>query len=162
MNRVANLVPCLVAAVLIFSFGANRMHAQATQPAPAPQADTQKPATAPAAKESEKESDDEDEDVFAPQPAPTLPPGMTGSDPNDPRAKLSAGLYNAGETAMGIKHLLLFKKPDAFQLGATDPDDPKVQKMVGQLGMGNNPKIPKRSEERRVGKECRTRQNPNQ
>ncbi|MGE5205668.1 MAG: LVIVD repeat-containing protein, partial [Chlamydiota bacterium] len=31
----------------------------------------------------------------------------------------------------------------AFQLGADNPDDPKVQKIVGQLGMGNNPKIPK-------------------
>src|SRR6202043_322010 len=31
----------------------------------------------------------------------------------------------------------------AFQLGATDPDDPKVEKVVGQLGMGNNKKIPK-------------------
>ncbi len=42
---------------------------------------------------------------------------MTGSDANDPRAKLTPGLYDAGETSMGIKHLLLFKKPDAFQLG---------------------------------------------
>ena len=62
---------------------------------------------------------------------------MTGSDANDPRAKLTPGMYDAGETSMGIKHLLLLKKPDAFQLGATDPDDPKVQKMLGQLGMGN-------------------------
>ena len=31
---------------------------------------------------------------------------------------------------MGIKHLLLLKKPDAFQLGTTDPDDPKVQKTL--------------------------------
>ncbi|HLK31783.1 MAG TPA: hypothetical protein VKT29_01755, partial [Terriglobales bacterium] len=51
--------------------------------------------------------------------------------------------YNAGEAAMGMKHLLLLKKPDAFQLGTSDPDDPKVKKIVGQLGMGNNPKIPK-------------------
>ena len=42
---------------------------------------------------------------------------MTGSDTNDPRAKLAPGLYNAGEAAMGIKHLQLVKKPDAFQLG---------------------------------------------
>src|SRR5262249_55883204 len=47
-----------------------------------------------------------------------------------------------GETSMGITHLLLLKKPEAFQLGATDPDDPKVEKIVGALGM-NNPKIPK-------------------
>ena len=75
--------------------------------------------------------------------APALPPGMTGSDANDPRAKLTPGLYDAGEAAMGIKHLMLLKKPDAFQLGTTDPDDPKVQKMLGQLGMGNTSKMPK-------------------
>ena len=75
-------------------------------------------------------------DPFAPEPAPALPPGMTGSDANDPRAKLTPGLYDAGETSMGIEHLLLLKKPDAFQLGTTDPDDPKVEKMLGQLGMG--------------------------
>ena len=37
----------------------------------------------------------------------------------------------------------LVKKPDAFQLGATDPDDPKVQKTLGQLGLGGGRKIPK-------------------
>ena len=68
---------------------------------------------------------------------------MVGSDANDPRAKLSPGMYNAGETSMGLEHLLLLKKPDAFQLGATDPNDPKVETIVGRLGMGNNKKIPK-------------------
>ena len=69
---------------------------------------------------------------------------MTGSDPNDPRAKLTPGLYDAGEAAMGIKHLALVKKPGAFQLGASDPDDPKVQKAIGQLGIGNiAAKLPK-------------------
>jgi len=76
-----------------------------------------------------------DENPFAPEPAPTLPPGMTGSDVNDPRAKLSPGVTNAGEAAVGIKHLVLVKKPDAFQLGINDPNDPKVQKMLGQFGM---------------------------
>ena len=32
----------------------------------------------------------------APTPAPTLPPGMTGSDANDPLAKLTPGIYDAG------------------------------------------------------------------
>jgi hypothetical protein len=68
---------------------------------------------------------------------------MIGSDANDPRAKLTPGLYDAGETSMGIKHLLLLKKPDAFQLGVTDPDDPKVQKVIGQLGMRKAAKLPK-------------------
>jgi hypothetical protein len=79
----------------------------------------------------------------SPQPAPTLPAGMTGSDANDPRAKLSPGLYDAGEAAMGMKHLMLLKKPDAFQLGSDDPDSPNVQKTLGLLGVGDTSKMPK-------------------
>ena len=138
MNRVSPILCALVFALILGVVGVNRSQAQA-QPA-APQADAQKPAP-PADKENEDE--DKEEDLFTPQPAPALPPGMAGSNANDSRAKLTPGLYDAGETAMGIKHLLLLKKPDAFQLGTNNPDDPKVQKMVGQLGMGNNPKIPK-------------------
>lgn len=69
--------------------------------------------------------------------APPLPVGMTGSNPNDPRAKLSAGLYDAGETAFGLKHLELLKKPDAFQLGAESADDPRVRKTLGLLGVND-------------------------
>ena len=68
--------------------------------------------------------------------APPLPEGMTGSDASDPRSKLSPGMYDAGEAAMGMKHLMLVKKPDAFQLGSDDPDNPRVQKTLGLLGMG--------------------------
>ena len=79
-----------------------------------------------------------------PQPAPTLPPGMTGSDVNDPRYKLTPGLYDAGEAAMGMKHLTLLKKPDAFQLGSDDPDSAVVQKTLGTaIGIGDTSKIPK-------------------
>jgi hypothetical protein len=138
MNRVSPILCALVFALIFCTVAVTRSQAQA-QPA-APQADSQKPA--PSA-DKEKEDEEKEEDLFTPQPAPALPPGMTGSNANDPRAKLTPGLYDAGETAMGIKHVLLLKKPDAFQLGTNDPDDPKVQKMVGQLGMGNNPKIPK-------------------
>src|ERR671938_970177 len=67
---------------------------------------------------------------------------MTGSDTGDPRAKLSPGMYDAGETAMGMKHLMLFKKPDAFQLGSDDPNNPKVEKTLGQLGVGDPSKMP--------------------
>ncbi len=77
------------------------------------------------------------------QKAPPLPAGMTGSDPNDPRAKLTPGLYDAGEAAMGMKHVALLKKPAAFQLGSDDPDDPKVQKTLGLLGIANASKMPK-------------------
>jgi hypothetical protein len=75
--------------------------------------------------------------------APPLPAGMKGSDAGDPRAKLSPGLYDAGEAAMGIKHVMLLKKPDAFQLGSDDPDNPKVQKILGQLGVGDTSQMSK-------------------
>jgi len=39
---------------------------------------------------------------FALQPAPPLPAGMTGSTTNDPRVGLKAGMFDAGEAAMGM------------------------------------------------------------
>jgi len=77
------------------------------------------------------------------EPAPKLPPGMKGSDTSDPRTNLKPGLYDAGETAMGMKHLMLLKKPDAFQLGSDDADNPRVQQTLGQLGIGDTSKMPK-------------------
>src|SRR5690349_17345916 len=129
-----DVIRLLVAA--IFSWcGIVRAQAQAQTPANTPPA--QKPAEAGA-------QDDEDENPFAPEPAGALPTGMKGSDPSDPRARLTPGVYDAGEASMGLKHLTLLKKPDAFQLGASDPDDPKVQKTIGQLGLGNiTSKLPK-------------------
>src|SRR5580693_3725750 len=138
MTRVSNLMLPVALTALIFFFGVSRTPAQ--QQTPAGQAPMQEPkaageahATAPATPPAEEPA--EEENHFAPEPAPVLPPGMAGSDASDPRAKLAPGLYDAGETSMGIKHLLLLKKPDAFQLGATDPDDPKVAKTIGQLGL---------------------------
>jgi hypothetical protein len=78
-----------------------------------------------------------------PEPAPTLPAGMKGSDANDPRAKLTPGMYDAGEAAMGMKHLMLLKKPDAFQLGSNDPDSPKVKETLGSFGISDPSMIPK-------------------
>jgi hypothetical protein len=75
--------------------------------------------------------------------APPLPAGMTGSNADDPRAKLSPGMYEAGEAAVGMKHVLLLRKPDAFQLGSNDPADPKVQKTLGLIGVGDSSKMPK-------------------
>ncbi len=115
----------LVASLVLCSCFA--AHAQTQTPSPSPSPDTQ-------------------EDPFAPDPPAVLPPGMTGSDANDPRARLKPGLYDAGEAAMGIKHLLLLKKPDAFQLGADDPESPKVKTTLGQLGIGDTSKMPKRSQ----------------
>jgi len=145
MKRVSSLALCVVGATLMLCFHVSRVHAQGQPPAAPPQEQVQKPTTPPTDKDANKKDDEEEDEgnLFAPQPAPTLPPGMVGSDPHDKRATLSPGVYDAGETSMGIKHLQLLKKPDAFQLGATDPDDPKVQKIVGQMGLKGNKKIPK-------------------
>ncbi len=143
MNRLSRLALCVMCFAAIYCFAVSRSQAQETQPATPSQDQAQKPANPASGKEAEKKDTEEQGNPFAPEPAPALPPGMTGSDANDPRAKLTPGLYDAGEAAMGIQHLLLLKKPDAFQLGSTDPDDPKVQKTLAQLGMGANRKIPK-------------------
>jgi hypothetical protein len=127
-----------VAATILFA-SAGQMAAQAPGRIPG-----QATPPAAAAQEPPAKAPDADSNPFAAQPAPPLPPGMTGSDANDPRYKLTPGLYDAGETSMGMKHLQLVKKPDAFQLGTADADDPKVQKLIGQLGIGGGAmKIPK-------------------
>jgi hypothetical protein len=140
MNRVPSVVFCVAMAATILFFGVSRQQAQAQTPTPTPQ--VQEPTPTPAPSPSAQEPAEEERNPFAPEPATALPPGMTGSDVNDPRAKLAPGLYDAGETAMGMKHLQLVKKPGAFQLGTTNPDDPKVQKMLGQLNSPNLSKIP--------------------
>ncbi|HEY6306901.1 MAG TPA: hypothetical protein VI488_10645 [Candidatus Angelobacter sp.] len=139
MKRVSSVAFLVAVAAIILFSGVSRLHAQAQTPAPPPPAQAQTPAATPSAQGPA----DEEKNPFAPEPAPALPPGMTGSDVNDPRAKLAPGLYDAGEAAMGMKHLVLVKKPDAFQLASTDPDDPKVQKTLSQLGMSNTSKMPK-------------------
>jgi len=144
MNRVPSFAIRAVMAAILLIFGVGRLPGQTPAPAPPnPDAAKQEPAKPDAAKDGKSEDEEEEGNPFAPQPAPALPAGMTGSDVNDPRAKLTSGLYDAGEAATGIKHILLVKKPDVFQLGASDADDPKVQKMLGQLGMRNASKMPK-------------------
>ena len=129
MNRGPSVAFRVAVAAIILCSGVSRMQAQT-------------PAAPPPAQETGK-MPEPDDNPFASKPAPPLPAGMTGSDVNDPRYKLTPGMYDAGEAAMGMKHLLLLKKPDAFQLGVSDPDDPKVQHMLGQLGMGGASKMPK-------------------
>jgi hypothetical protein len=145
MTRVSSSMLSVALTALIFFCGVSRTPAQQS---PAGQAPMQEPkaagdahATPPATPPGEEPA--EEENHFLPEPAPVLPPGMAGSDANDPRAKLAPGLYDAGETSMGIKHLMLLKKPDAFELGTNDPDDPKVEKTIGMLGISNTSKIPK-------------------
>ena len=129
MNRVPSVAFRVAVAAIFLCSGVSRLQAQTPAPAPPAQETGKMP--------------EADENPFAPQPAPSLPAGMTGSDVNDPRFKLTPGLYDAGEASMGMKHLQLVKKPDAFQLGTADPDDPKVQKTLGQLGMGGASRMPK-------------------
>ncbi len=75
------------------------------------------------------------------EPAPKLPAGMKGSNPNDPRTKLTAGVYDAGEAAFGIKHISLLKKPTAFDIGV-DPNSPMVGKALKALGIPPDAPIP--------------------
>jgi hypothetical protein len=146
MNRVPSVAFCVAVAAILLFFPMSRMKAQEPASAPTKQgpAKQEAPKEEPAKPDASKEEKGEDEEnPFAPQPAAPLPAGMTGSDVNDTRFKLTPGMYDAGEASMGIKHLLLLKKPDAFQLGTAEPDDPKVEKMVRQLGVGNIAKMPK-------------------
>ena len=133
MNRV-HTTPLLLASLLFCLCFATRIQAQTPSPSPSPE--SAKPAETKPAPEAEKIP-------FAPEPAPTLPAGMTGSDANDPRAKLAPGMYDAAETAMGLKHVVFIKKPEAFQL--INPDDPKVQKTLSSFGVGisDSAKVPK-------------------
>jgi len=103
--------------------------------------DAQTPA--PDAKSAAKPTPADEMGEFAPQPAPPLPAGMTGSSTSDPRYTLKPGMYDAGEAAMGMKHIDFLKKPEAFRLDATSPDDPKVNKALMQMGVGDISKMPK-------------------
>ncbi len=127
MNRVHELafrVP-LASLVLCFCFS---IMTRAQTPSPSPE-------TKPAAQESPN--------PFGLEKAPPLPPGMTGSDTSDPRAKLAPGEFNAGEASLGMKHIMLVKKPVAFQLGSDDPDNPKVNQTLGLLGVADPSKMNK-------------------
>ena len=135
MSRVHTIAfRLLIASLVLCSCFAATTTAQTAQPSPSPEP-VKTPESKPAGQEGGNPS--------ALESAPPLPAGMTGSDTGDPRAKLSPGLYDAGEAALGIRHLMLVKKPDAFQLGALDPDNPKVQKTLGLLGIGDSSKMPK-------------------
>jgi hypothetical protein len=100
----------------------------------------QTPSPSPSAKPAAAGGDQDN--PFAPKAAPPLPAGMTGASTADPRYKLTPGMYDAGETSMGIKHLTLVKKPDAFQL-PNDPSDPKVQSTLTKVfGVPDPSKVP--------------------
>jgi hypothetical protein len=130
MNRVHKIIfRLLVTAVVLCSCFAMTTLAQTPSPSPSPSPSPEAAKTP--------------ENPFAPEKAEPLPAGMTGSDVNDPRAKLTPGIYDAGEAAVGLKHLLLVKKPDAFQLASNDPDSPEVKKTLALLGRGDTSKMEK-------------------
>lgn len=138
MNRVHTMAFRLFAASFLFCLSfAPGLHAQTT---PAPTPSTSPEATKPA---ETKPANQETQNPFAPEPATPLPAGMTGSDVNDPRAKLAPGMFDAAETSMGLRHITLVKKPDAFQLGSDNPDDPKVKKTLGLMGVVDSSKLSK-------------------
>jgi hypothetical protein len=93
MNRVVMRV---VVAAMLLCLGTAVTRAQAPDNPPK----AQEPAK-PGAEKQQPPSDEEEGggNPFAPEPAPGLPAGMSGSDVNDPRYKLTPGLYDAGETA---------------------------------------------------------------
>jgi hypothetical protein len=135
MNRVHPFAfRLLTASLILCSCLAATTLAQTTSPSPQPS-----PAKTPESKPDGQDGGG----ASGLETAPPLPAGMKGSDADDPRAKLSPGLYDAGEAASGMKHVFFLKKPDAFQLGSEDPDNPKVQKTLGMLGVGDPSKMPK-------------------
>jgi hypothetical protein len=136
MKSVAFRLAFVPAVAIVLLSPACLLYAQ--QPAPAASG-----VTPPDAKAAAKPTPTDELDEFAPKPALPLPTGMTGSDTNDPRYTLKAGMYNAGEAAMGMKHLSFLQKPGPFRLDATSPDDPQVDKMLTLLGVGDKSKMPK-------------------
>jgi len=133
MQRIAFRLTSVAFGLAVLFAGMGRMDAQQQAHPPSPTPD---PTTV------AKPTPADETDEFAPKPAPPLPPGMTGSSTFDPRYTLKPGLYDAGEAAMGMKHLDFLKKPDAFRLDATSPDDPQVTKVLATLGV-NTSKMPK-------------------
>jgi len=129
MNRV-HITASFIASLVLTACFAGNSQAQAPSASPSPA----------------KQNTEEGVNPFAAEPAPALPPGMMGSDATDPRAKLTPGIFDAGETSMGIKHLMLLKKPTAFQLGTDDPNSPKVQTTLSAMGFGNASNLAKPSQ----------------
>ncbi len=135
MNRLYIIaVRLLLSSLVLCCCLSIRAQAQTAAPSPSPES-AKPPETKPA--------NPGGGNPFGLESAPPLPAGMTGSDASDPRFKLTPGMYDAGETSRGLKHLMLLKKPDAFELGASDPNDPKVNKtLTTVLGVADPSKMP--------------------
>src|SRR5437868_5167136 len=136
MSRVHTIAfRLLVGSLLSGFFFVGQMQAQT----PSSQ-DSKKPTNA---KPDQNKGEKAEEDSFAPEPAPPLPAGMTGSDAKDPRAKPTHRMYEAGELSLGQKQLTHVKKPGPTELESVNPDDTTVQKTLGLLGVAHPSKMPK-------------------
>ncbi|MDX2044460.1 MAG: hypothetical protein SF097_24835 [Acidobacteriota bacterium] len=120
----------LIGSIFLLSFFVGVMQAQTP-----PTQETKK------AEETKTDLKQAQDNPFGLEKAPPLPAGMTGSDTSDPRANLKPGLYEAGVATLGMKHLSLLKKPDAFQLDSSDTA--RVHKTLGQIGVPDPAMIPK-------------------
>ena len=97
MTRVSSAAFRAAVAAIILCCGVTRIQAQSPAPVRAGTGGNSR-AGARAGSRGERRSA---QNPFAPVPAPPLPPGMTGSDVNDPRYKLTPGLDDAGEASEG-------------------------------------------------------------
>src|ERR1700675_4770350 len=112
MNRVLIISLRLAVAAIFLCSGTKGLRAQTPAQTPAQTSAQTPPTPSTDGAPAKAPEDEEEKNPFAPEPAPPLPAGMSGSDVNDPRFNLTPGLYDAGETSMGMKHILLLKKPD--------------------------------------------------
>lgn len=124
----------LIGSMFLLSVFVGGMQAQTP-----PTQESKKPADAKA--DQKPDLKQEQDNPFGLEKAPPLPAGMTGSDTKDPRANLKPGMYDAGVATLGMKHLSLLKKPDAFQLDSSDTS--RVHKTLGQIGVADPSMIPK-------------------
>src|SRR4051812_27136995 len=98
MSRVHDItLRLLMASLVLCSCFAATTLAQTPSPSPSPS-----PPPSPDPAKTPDKTKQEQANPFAPEPPQPLPPGMTGSDINDPRAKLAPGVFDAGEAAMGM------------------------------------------------------------
>src|SRR6185369_8399095 len=86
MNRLQTMALRLILASLVLLCFAGEMQAQT----PASQ-ESKKPA------DTKTDTKKAEEDPFAPEPAPPLPAGMTGSEANDPRTNRTRGRNKAAK-----------------------------------------------------------------
>lgn len=69
------------------------------------------------------------------QPAPR---GTDLAQHVDPRVGLKAGMFDAGEAALGMEHIDFLKKPAAFTASPVKPDDGPMQRLLAQLVFANS------------------------